>query len=215
MTTPSATAISTTSALPDHPMHTRLSKRWSPDGFSDRAVTEADLRSLFEAARWAASSYNEQPWSFIVATRDETAAFARLLTSLVPANQVRAANAPVLVLGIVRLNFAKTEADNRAAIHDLGLATASLTFEATAGHLSVHPMIGIVPERARELYQIPEHSEAFMALAIGYASDTSHLSDDLRERDLAQMQRKSTRKFVFSSVWGRPSVLTRPESPSP
>jgi len=128
-----------------------------------------NLRSLFEAARWAASSYNEQPWSYLLATKEDPAEFARLLSCLVEANQAWAKAAPVLVLGIVSLRFAKNSKDNRAAVHDLGLASANLVVEATSRHLRVHQMIGILPDRARELYQIPKHSEAWTAIAIGYA----------------------------------------------
>ena len=98
------------------------------------------------AARWAASSYNEQPWRYIVATKAEPAEFARLLSCLVEGNQPWAQAAPVLAIGCTSLNFAKNGQPNAAAHHDLGLASASLTLEATARGLSVHQMIGIVPE---------------------------------------------------------------------
>ncbi len=214
MTPSVATSTAIKKALPNHPIHELLSERWSPYGFSDRPVADADLRSLFEAARWAASSYNEQPWSFIVAARTDALEFGRILTCLVPQNQVWATAAPVLALAIVSLKFSKTGADNRAAVHDLGLATANLTVEATARGISVHPMIGILPDRARELFQIPERAEALTALAIGYAADPDTIAEDLRERDLALRVRKPTGKFVFAGTWGRPSALTRPESPA-
>ncbi|MCH9021144.1 MAG: nitroreductase family protein, partial [Planctomycetes bacterium] len=94
-------------ASTDYPIHELLAERWSPYGFEDRSVDQADLRSLFEAARWAASSYNEQPWSFIVATRENPEEFARLLSCLVEANQGWAKAAPVLVLGVVSLKFSR------------------------------------------------------------------------------------------------------------
>lgn len=212
MTQSSDTHVSTKAAQPEHPIQELLSERWSPYAFADRPVDEADLRALFEAARWAASSYNEQPWSYFVALRTDPAEFARLLTCLVPDNQVWATAAPVLVLGVVTREFIQTGAHNRAAVHDLGLASANLTFEATARGLSVHQMIGILPDRARELYQIPDQAEAFTALAIGYAASPESLPDELRERDLAPRERKPTREFVFSGTWGRPSDLARPES---
>ena len=144
-------------------------------------MAEADLRSLFEAARWAASSYNEQPWSYLLATKDNPPEFARLLSCLVEANQAWAKAAPVLVLGVVSLQFAKNSKNNRA-VHDLGLASANLVMEATSRHLSAHQMIGILPDRARELYQIPDHSEAWTAIAIGYAAEPGTLPDALKER---------------------------------
>jgi nitroreductase len=162
---------------------------------------------LFEAARWAPSSYNEQPWSYIVATKNDPTQFDRLLSCLVEANQAWAKAAPVLVLGIVRLRFVRDDKPNRAAVHDLGLASAHLTVEATARGLFVHQMIGIVPERARHLYAIPEHSEAWTGLAIGYLGDAGDLPEPLRQRDLTARHRKPLRDIVFSGNWGYSSPI--------
>ena len=192
-------------AATDHPILELLAERWSPYGFEDRPVPVADLRSLFEAARWAASSYNEQPWNYLVATRDNPPEFERLLTCLVEANQTWAKAAPVLVLGVVSLRFSRNNQDNRAAVHDLGLAVGNLVVEATVRGLSVHQMIGLLPAKAREVYRIPEYFEAWTAMAIGYKADPTALSDALKQRDLAPRQRKPLSKFVFTGQWGQPS----------
>lgn len=113
----------------------------------------------------------------------------------------------MLALAVVSLQFAKNKQDNRAAVHDMGLAAGNLVVEATARGLSVHHMIGILPDKAREVYQIPEHFEAWTAMAIGYKADPAKLSDALKERDLAPRQRKRLSKFVFTGLWGRPSPL--------
>ena len=194
-------------ASTDYPIHELLAERWSPYGFEDRPVAQADLRSLFEAARWAASSYNEQPWSFFVATKENPEEFARLLSCLVEGNQGWAKAAPVLVLGVVSLKFSRNNKDNRAAVHDLGLAAGNLLVEATARGLCVHQMIGILPDKAREVYQIPGNSEAWTAMAIGYKGDPAKLQDVLKERDLAPRQRKPLSQFVFTGKWGQPSPL--------
>jgi nitroreductase len=198
-------------ASTDYPIHELLAERWSPCGFENRPVAEADLRSLFEAARWAPSSFNEQPWSFIVATREDPEEFGRLLSCLEKANQAWAKAAPVLALGVVRLKFSQNNADNRAAVHDLGLAVGNLVVEATARGLSVHQMIGIFPDKARKLYQIPEDAEAWTAIAIGYKGDPAKLPDVLKERDLKPRQRKPLDQFVFTGKWGQasPIVLKR------
>jgi nitroreductase len=198
-------------ASTDYPIHELLAARWSPCAFENRLVPEADLRSLFEAARWAPSSYNEQPWSYIVATKDDPEQFQRLLSCLVDGNQVWAKAAPVLALGVVSLKFARNGKDNRAAIHDLGLAANNLVMEATARGLFVHQMIGIVPDKAREIYGIPEGFEAWTGLALGYKGDPTSLPDRLRERDLAPRQRKPLREFVFSGKWENPSPLVLKE----
>ena len=208
ITSPAQSRImNTKKAVTDYPILPILAERWSPYGFQDRPVSEADLRSLFEAARWAASSYNEQPWNYLIGTRENPAEFGRLLSCLVEANQAWAKEAPVLVLGIVSLRFARNNQDNRAAVHDLGLAAGNLLAEATTRGLSVHHMIGILPDKARELYQIPDHFEAWTAMAIGYKADPTKLPDALRDRDMALRQRKPLNKFVFTGRWGHPMPL--------
>ena len=162
---------------------------------------------LFEAARWAASSYNEQPWNFLVATKEDPGEFERVLSCLVEGNQSWAKAAPVLALGVVSLRFSRSDKENRAAVHDLGLASANLVVEATARGLSVHQMIGILPDKAREVFHIPENSEAWTALAIGYKADPDKLPEALRERDLAPRRRKPLSQFVFTGKWGNPSPL--------
>ncbi len=191
----------------DHPIHELIAKRRSPYAFDSRPVPKADLKSLFEAARWAASSYNEQPWSYIVATREEPEEFEKLLSCLVEGNQLWAKAAPVLAVSVASLKFALNGKPNKAAIHDLGLAACSLTFEATARGLMVHQMIGILPDRVRGLYGIPEGYEAVTGLAIGYAGDPNQLPDKLKARDLTPRTRKPLKDFIFSGKWGNPSAL--------
>lgn len=198
-------------AATDHPIHEFLARRWSPHSFQQRLVTAEDLQSLFEAARWAPSSYNEQPWSFIVATRDDRPEYERLLSCLVEGNQAWARTAPVLALGMVTHKFKRNNKENKAAVHDLGLAAANLVMEATARGLFVHQMIGIVPDRARELYQIPTDAEAWTALAIGYRDEsTDRLAEELKEREAAPRQRKPLGQFVFTGKWGSSSAFARP-----
>jgi nitroreductase len=194
---------------PDHPVHELITKRWSPYGYADRPVAPADLRSLFEAARWAASSYNEQPWSYIVATRDNPEEFAKLLSCLVEGNQGWAKAAPVLALGCTSLNFRLNGKPNAAAIHDLGLAAGNICLEATARGLFVHQMIGILPDKARALYRIPEGVQAVTGLAIGYAADPSALDEKLKQRDLAGRARKPLTEFVYGGQWGSAAGLTK------
>jgi len=194
-------------AATDHPIHELLATRWSPYAFQDRPVPEADLLSMFEAARWAASSFNEQPWTYIVATRDHPEQFQQVLSCLVEFNQVWAKSAPVLALGIASLTFARNGQTNRAAVHDLGLAAGNLLVEATARGIFVHQMLGILPDKARQIFDIPEGFEAWTAIAIGYRGDPATLSDVLKEREHMLRQRKPLSQFVFGGKWGSPLPL--------
>jgi len=185
----------------DHPIHALISDRWSPYGFTDRKVAPEDLRSLFEAARWAPSCYNEQPWRFIVATSDDAPGFARLLSCLVDANQAWARHAPVLALGVARRTFTRNDRVNRHALYDLGQAVANLSVEATERGLAVHQMGGILPERARELYLVPDEFEIVTGIAIGHAGAGTDLPDDYRQRDATPRVRSSLESFVFADRW--------------
>jgi len=197
-------------ATPTDPIYDLLAVRWSPYAFDARPVSDGDLRSLFEAARWSASSYNEQPWSYVVATQADPAGFAKLLACLVEANRAWASAAPVLALGCASLTFARNGKPNDAALHDLGAASTSLSVEATARGLAVHQMIGILPDAAREAYRIPEGVRPLTALAIGYAADPSDAPEPLRGRDLAARTRKPLAEFVFGTAWGTASANAAP-----
>jgi nitroreductase len=191
----------------DHPIHDLLAQRWSPVGFEPKPVSTADLCSCLEAARWAASAFNEQPWTFIVAKREDTADFEKMLAVLVDANQVWAKNAGVLLLTCVNHEFVRNSQPNTAALHDLGLAVGNLCVEATARGLAVHQMKGLLPDKAKEIYDVPEQIEVATAIALGYAADPETLPDELKQRDLAERHRKPLEKFVFQSEWGHSADL--------
>lgn len=194
-------------ANPDHKIHELVATRWSPYVFADRPVSAPDLRSLFEAARWAASSYNEQPWHFIVATKDDPEEYDRLLSCLVDPNQAWASQCPVLILGVVSTHFRRNDAKNSVALHDLGLAAATLTFEATARGISVHQMSGILPEKAKKAYDIPDGFVAVTAIALGYAGDPDQAPEQLGNRDRNPRTRRPQEEFVFSGSWGEPAGI--------
>jgi len=194
-------------AKPDHPIHEYLAARWSPLALADREVSDADVLSLFEAARWSASSRNEQPWTYIVAKRSNEAGFAKVLSCLEEANQVWARHASLLAIACYATTHARNGQPNAAAAHDLGAASASLTFEATSRGLLVHQMIGIFPDRAREVFNVPAGVEPLTAIAIGYEGDPNALPEHQRERDLAPRVRKPLNEFVFNGQWGSSAKL--------
>jgi len=184
-----------------HDVHELIAHRWSPYGFAARAVSHADLLALFEAARWAPSCFNEQPWRFIVATQRDPEGFSRLLSCLTERNRLWARSAPVLVLGVVKQTFTRNDKPNKAAAHDLGLAAAHLSLEATARGLAVHQMIGIDPDRARDIYDIPDGYAAWTALAIGYVGAAD---EEFASRDAAPRSRRPQQEFVFAGSFGTP-----------
>jgi nitroreductase len=144
-----------------------------------------------------------------VAAKATPEEFQRLLSCLVEGNQAWAKAAPALALGCTSLNFARNGKPNAAAIHDLGLASGNLVLEATARGLFVHQMIGILPDKARELYRVPEGVQPTTGLAIGYAADPNSLPELYQQRDLAARSRKRLDEFVFSGHWGTSSRLVR------
>ena len=184
----------------DHPIHELLIARHSPYAFDpERPVSQADLTALFEAARWTMSSYNAQPWRYIVGVRDrDRDTWDKVYNVLVEGNQPWARNAPVLALGVIEKNFEYNGKPNKAAAHDLGAASAMLTVEATARGLVVHQMIGIEPERAREVFGLPDEQEAFTGIAIGYPGSAEHIPDDYAERDAKPRQRKSLEDIIVA-----------------
>jgi nitroreductase len=201
----------TKEASPDFPIHDLLARRWSPYGFSDRPVPENEVRSLFEAARWAPSSYNEQPWRFFVALRSDGEQFAKLLSCLVEANQAWAKHAGVLVITATRRRFQRNGRENLACEHDLGLAVANLSVEATARGLAVHQMIGIDRDRAREALSIPDDASPVTGIAIGHALPADQQPDEAyRERDQAPRSRRPLSETVFRDAWGETSPLVKP-----
>jgi nitroreductase len=183
-------------AVNESPVHDLIARRWSPTEFSSRPVEPEKLSSLFEAARWAPSSYNQQPWSFIVARRENPADFARLLSLLAEKNAAWAQSAPVLAVSVAQLNFTHNGRPNRFSFHDVGQAIAYLTLQAAALGLSVHQMGGFDVERARELLAIPAGYEPVAAIALGYAEEPAAPPPSTRTR-------KAQEEFVFAGTWGR------------
>jgi nitroreductase len=190
-----------------YPIHNLLSQRWSPLAFSSQPVTPTDLGSVLEAARWSASCFNEQPWSFIVATQAEQAGFDRLLSCLVEANQEWAKTAPVLMISVAKLSFTHNGNPNRHAFHDVGAASTSMAIQAMALGLYLHQMGGFDVAKAIDLYQIPAGYEPVAAIALGYLGDPQTLSEKLQQRQASERSRKPLKEFVFAGSWQRPLSL--------
>jgi len=186
----------------EFPIHELIANRWSPRAFGDKDVSPETLRSLFEAARWAPSSSNEQPWAFIVATRNDKENFTKALQPLVEFNVTWAKHAYVLGFAVSELAFAKNNTPNRNAHYDTGAAMSQLTTEATSRGIFVHQMAGFNPDTAREVFDIPSGWDAIAAFAMGYDGDPASLPEPYREREKAPRVRKPIREFVMTGKWG-------------
>ena len=184
-----------------------IRRRWSPRAFSERPVSSQDLALLLEAARWAASSSNEQPWRFIIAKKSDPATHQRLLESLVEANQAWARNAPLLLLMAAKRTFTSNGSPNRFALHDTGMALANLMLQATSMGIHAHAMAGFDRERARVSFAIPEDFELGAAVAVGYLGDPASLSAKHQQSELAPRSRKPLEALAFGGEWGQPAVL--------
>ncbi|MEM8782520.1 MAG: nitroreductase family protein [Planctomycetota bacterium] len=193
-------------AATDYPVLDCLADRWSPRSFADTPVETEQLRQLFEAARWAASAFNEQPWRFIVATKENRESYERVLSCLVEANQAWARSAPVLGITAVSETFAKNDKPNRCAEHDLGLAMGNLSAQATALGLMIHQMAGIDQNRAKDVLQIPDGFHAFSGFALGHLGPADALPEGwMRDAETAPRPRNPFDEFVFGEAFGQPT----------
>jgi len=190
------------------PIHDLLKKRWSPRAFDERPVEVNKLLSLFEAARWAPSSNNEQPWRFLVATKENKAEYDRLFNCLIEGNQQWAHHAPMLLLSVAKLQF-EDGSPNRHAFHDTGMAAENLVLQATALGLVAHQMAGFRIDQARADCQIPEGYEPVAMIAVGYPGDPAQLSDRLRAREGQPRVRRPLTEFLYSATWKQLPPLLR------
>jgi len=184
------------------PLLQALAERWSPRAFTGAPLAKEDLLAVLEAARWTASSMNEQPWRFSVATRQaQPAHFERLLGTLAEFNQVWAKQASALIAVTTRRDFEKNGAPNLHAAFDAGAAVASLSIEATGRGLAVHVMGGIDHAGLREALQLPEGVETLVVLALGASAKDQEeartlLSAPLLERELSPRARHPLETLV-------------------
>ncbi len=181
-------------------------ERWSPRAFADRDVSPTDLKKVFEAARWAPSSYNEQPWRFIVGRRNSST-YEKIYSALVPFNQAWAIQAPVLILGTTKTKFSHNNSPNNYAVHDLGAAAVLITLQAAALGLATHQMAGFDQAKAREVFEIPETYALGSVMALGYQGEPATLPSDLQANEVAPRTRKPLTEIAFSA-WDEPAKLS-------
>lgn len=195
-----------TTAVEIHPL---LANRWSPRAFDTSPLDDAEVTALLEAARWAPSAMNHQPWRFLVGrtTIDGAdATYKGLFDSLGAPNQLWASRAPVLVAALARVE----EADGSARAmgpYELGLAVAQLTAQAQALGLHVHQMGGFDATAVNESFDVPSAYRPVVVLAIGRIGDSDLLPDWAREREEAPRERLALTEIAYAGVWGAPAEL--------
>jgi nitroreductase len=186
-------------------IHDLIQTRWSPRAFdSGRLVSHDDLLALLEAARWAPSCFNDQPWRFIVCDKasDETG-WQNAFATLAEKNRRWAKNAPVLILSVAMENFNHNGQPNRWAMYDTGAASVSLCMQATAMGMCVHQMGGFDAEKAREVFNLPGDCRPMAMMAVGYQAEVDVLDDDFKEAELATRSRVELNERFYAGQWGR------------
>lgn len=180
-----------------HDVHALIRGRWSPRAFSGEPVAEETVLALLEAARWAASANNEQPWRFIYAAKEQGERYSKLFQCLGDWNKGWATTAPVLIMTLVKPLFEKSQEPNKWALHDLGLAVGNLTTQASTMGLFVHNMGGFSLKRARLLFELPPDVEPVTMIAVGYLGDPEQLAEEYRASELRQQQRKPLEELLL------------------
>jgi len=186
------------------PVEELFLKRWSPRAYADKPVSDADLKTIFEAASWAASSYNEQPWRFVVGRKGD-AVYGKIFSALMAMNQAWAQSAPVLYASFAKKTFSHNGSPNGVAMHDVGAASALAALQATALGLYAHGMAGFDGGALRAALDVPEDFVPVACWAVGYAGDPETLPDGFKEAELAPRTRKGLEQVVFGE-WEKPGL---------
>jgi nitroreductase len=182
-----------------------IRNRWSPYAFSDRPVEDFKLKAILEAARYAPSCNNEQPWMFVFTTRDEPQIFSEFLGFLNESNRLWAKNVYALIISLARTNFRYTGRPNRHAFHDTGMAVGNMLIQATSMGVYIHQMAGFSVEKVRQYFKPEEGVEPVAAIALGYLGDGTDLIYELRKRDEKRRPRKETGEFIFKNSLFNPA----------
>lgn len=184
--------------------HVLFAKRWSPRAFdAGKPVSQQDLNTCLEAARWAPSCFGAEPWRFIVCHKaDQPKAWQKLLSCLAPKNQEWAQFAPVLVMACTHEVFEHNGKDNHWAEYDAGAASVSFCLQAAALGLVTHQMGGFDADAVRQSFAVPQAFKPMAAIALGYQGDVAQIDKDFQAIELAKRQRKPLAEIAFAGQWG-------------
>jgi nitroreductase len=181
-----------------YPVHELIRNRWSPRSFSAEPIAQDTLNQVFEAASWAFSAMNAQPWQYIYAHKADTEAFQKILDTLMPGNQPWAKNAAVLIIALANTTHADGQ-PNGAAMHDLGAANATLFLEATALGIYGHVMGGFDREKARRDFHLLDNLAPAVVIGLGYLGEAEQLEEPFLSREKAARSRKPVVEFAFQN----------------
>ncbi len=188
----------------ERPILEILSRRWSGRAIDpDRPVVRETVATLLEAARVAPSSFNEQPWRFLVFEEIDRDALAQARSCLAEGNEW-AKKAPLLLLSVAAERWQKSGSPNRHAQHDVGLASENLALQAIAEGLVVHFMAGFDAKHARELFGVPDGFTPIAMIAVGYPGSIEQLPAKLQEREHLPRRRKPIEEIAFAGRWNKP-----------
>jgi nitroreductase len=186
-------------------VHPLIAERRSPRAFSPQSVPREELEAMLEAARWAPSSMNEQPWFFVVADKfADPQAHAALVSTLMAPNAAWATQAPVLILAGARSTFSRNGAPNAYAWYDTGAAVLQLVLQAQSAGVAAHQMGGFSKDAARAAAQLPEGFDPVTMIALGYPGDVAELPEPLRSRENAPRTRREISDWAFAGSFGQP-----------
>lgn len=175
-----------------------ISKRRSVRAFADSIVEDEKVAALFEAARWAPSAMNEQPWIYIYA-HAESELYNTIADSLSASNKTWASKAPLLIVSVVKEKFSRNGVHNPAALHDIGMANLALNFKATSLGLNAHIMGGFDAGNLAKALQLPVDTKPVVVIAVGYPGNADELPEELKKREHAPRTRKAPTEFVFTN----------------
>ena len=195
-------------AITQTKIHDIIANRWSGRAYdANKPVTQEQLISLLEAARWAPSCFGDEPWRFIVWDKNKDAtAWEKALDCIVPGNQTWAKDAPVFVLVCADTLFNHNQKPNRWGVYDTGAAAVSLCLQATSLGLMTHQMGGFDGDKTRAAFNVPEQYQMMSMLAVGHATDVDGLPEDLKERELAPRKRRALGELFYNGVWNQPII---------
>lgn len=193
-------SITAKEAVTQYPVHEFIRQRWSARSFADRPIEPEALMTLLEAASWASSSMNEQPWIYLYAHKGEPA-FQQMFDCLLPGNRW-ADGAQVLLLSLARKNFTSNGKLNRHALYDVGAANTTLVLQAASMDIFGHQMGGFDMQKTIETFQIPDDLEPMCFIALGYLDDAEKLEEPFRTRELTPRKRKALSEFAFAGKLG-------------